>query len=107
LSWKTAFKLTLFSMVNWYPLTASLTLFASILQAPDAPNASSDLALMTSVVEFFSDVLIYPLPGTDLLASHNRLKQHGLALTAFREISRLAAVCIEKATLRSVAVHHI
>ncbi|OAF63243.2 hypothetical protein VC83_00234 [Pseudogymnoascus destructans] len=45
------------SMCNYYPLTASLTLFANVLQNPLAPSATSDLALMNRVTRILVDGL--------------------------------------------------
>ncbi|KAF8851995.1 hypothetical protein BDZ45DRAFT_128055 [Acephala macrosclerotiorum] len=43
--------------LDYYPLTASLVLFANILQNPHDPQALSDLELMRSVTTFLCDFL--------------------------------------------------
>lgn len=43
--------------LDYYPLTASLVLFANILQNPYDPQALSDIELMKSVTTFLSDFL--------------------------------------------------
>ncbi|KFY26380.1 hypothetical protein V493_04121 [Pseudogymnoascus sp. VKM F-4281 (FW-2241)] len=48
-------KLTHRSMCNYYPLTASLTLFANILQNPSDPSAITDLTLMNRVTRIVAD----------------------------------------------------
>lgn len=74
------------SMCNYYPLTASLTLFANILQNPSAPTALSDLALMHCV----TSILINNFTS----ASNPRSAIH---LQIFKQIIRVAAQFAAKA----------
>ena len=63
-------------MANWYPLTASLTLFANILQTPAAPTAPADLALMISVVDIISQVSYAQSAGINSPAHPSKFELH-------------------------------
>jgi len=73
-------------MCNYYPLTASLTLFANILQNPTAPSAITDLALMHCVTTI--------LTSNFSSASNPRSIIH---LQIFKQIIRVAAQFAAKA----------
>ena len=92
-------------MANWYPLTASLTLFANILQTPAAPTAPADLALMISVVDIISQVSYAQSAGINSLAHPSKFELHKLAGLALGKITRLAAACIEKVSQGLEATH--
>lgn len=73
-------------MCNYYPLTASITLFANILQNPTAPSATSDIALMHCV----STILArnFSSPSSPRYLIHMQM---------FKELIRIAAVAAAKA----------
>lgn len=79
-------KLTFRSMCNYYPLTASLTLFANILQNPSAPTATTDLSLMNRVTRIL----------TDSFASSCNPKA-ALHVDIFKQIIRTAAQFVARA----------
>ncbi|OBT66534.1 hypothetical protein VE03_03670 [Pseudogymnoascus sp. 23342-1-I1] len=74
------------TMCNYYPLTASLTLFANLLQNPTAPTATTDLALMNRV----TCILV------DSFASSCNPKA-ALHVDIFRQIIRTAAQFVARA----------
>ena len=79
-------KLTLSSMCNYYPLTASLTLFANILQNPSASTAAADLSLMNRVTRILVDSL-----------SSSCNPKAAIHLKIFKEIIRTAAQFVARA----------
>jgi hypothetical protein len=72
-------------MCNYYPLTASLTLFAHILQNPSLPTALSDIALMNAV----TSVLGHSFQRTSAKAI--------TTMAIFKEITRVAAQAVARA----------
>ncbi len=74
------------SMCNYYPLAASLTLFANILQNPLAPTAIPDIALMHCVTSI--------LTSNYSAASSPRSSVH---LQIFKEILAVATQFVAKA----------
>lgn len=72
-------------MVDYYPLTASLTLFANILQNPLDPQALEDITLMKSVTDFLSNFF----DDKDSLES-------SIVIKTFLEVNQLAAQHVEK-----------
>ncbi|KFX86018.1 hypothetical protein V490_09269, partial [Pseudogymnoascus sp. VKM F-3557] len=74
------------TMCNYYPLTASLTLFANILQNPSAPTATTDLALMNRVTH---------IVGHNFSSSCN--PKAAIHLEIFKEIIRTAAQFVARA----------
>ncbi|OBT41934.1 hypothetical protein VE00_07468 [Pseudogymnoascus sp. WSF 3629] len=74
------------TLCNYYPLTASLTLFANILQNPSAPSATTDLALMHRVTRILVDSL-----------SSSCNAKAAIHVDIFRQIIRTAAQFVAKA----------
>lgn len=76
-------------MVDYYPLTASLTLFANILQNPRDPQALSDIELMKSVTTFLSGFF-----------DDKSYLESTLVIKIFLEVNRLAAEYVEKCRMQ-------
>lgn len=74
------------SMCNYYPLSASLTLFAHLLATPHSPTALSDLSLMNCVTSILS---------TSFAATTN--PRGNLHLQLFKEVCSIAASVVAKA----------
>lgn len=74
------------SMCNYYPLAASLTLFANILQNPTAPSAVPDIALMHCVTSILT---------TNFSAASN--PRSSVHLVIFKQILSVAASFVAKA----------
>lgn len=82
------------SMCNYYPLSASLTLFAHLLASPLSPTALSDLALMNCVTSILS---------ASFAATSN--PRGNLHLSLFKEVCSIAASVVAKA--RGVPVEEL
>lgn len=73
-------------MCNYYPLAASLTLFANVLQNPTAPSAVPDIALMHCVTSILT---------TNFSAASN--PRSSVHLQIFKQILSVAAEFVAKA----------
>ena len=67
------------------PLSASLTLFANILQHPEDPDAISHLGRINTVVELVGQ-----------LVARNRLCAANGTLLMFKELYRVAQLCLDR-----------
>lgn len=76
----------MYSLCNYYPLTASLTLFANILQNPTSPSSITDIALMNCVTRILANNISS--------AANPKAVIH---LQIFKEIIRVAATFAAKA----------
>jgi hypothetical protein len=80
-------------MVDSYPLAASLTLFANILQNPRDPQALSDIELMKSVTTFLSGFF-----------DDKTFPESDFVVKVFLEVNRRAAQHVEKARMQGTQV---
>ena len=78
-------------MAVYYPLSASLALFANLVQNPEDPNASEDLTLIQLILTFLSDVMT----GDKSIAASR-------TFAIFQEIHRTAAAHVAKVLARSL-----
>ena len=75
----------------YYPLSASLTLFANLLQNPEDPNASDDLSLIQLVLDFLADVMT---SDKSIAASRT--------YCIFQEVHRTAALHVNRTAAKSL-----
>lgn len=78
-------------MAVYYPLSASLALFANLVQNPEDPNAFEDLTLMQLVLMFLTDVMTF-----------DKSIAAGRTFAIFQELHRTATAHVAKASAQSL-----
>ena len=80
-------------MAVYYPLSASLTLFANLIQNPEDLNASDDLSLIQLVLDFLADVMT---SDKSIAASRTYCIFQEVHRTATLHVNRTAAKSLPK-----------